>query len=265
MTQRVKGKVILVSGAGSIGPGWGNGKASAVLYAREGAHVFAVDRSKDAAAETAEIIRAEGFQCVPWTADVTDSRAVEQMVQACVERFGRVDVLHNNVGIGGRGGPVETSEELWDRIMAVNVKSMFLTCKHVIPVMLAQGGGSIINVSSLSGVRALRPEVAYATSKAAVNGFTINVAMQYAAQNIRCNAILPGLMNTPLVAVTLAASVAEDEKAKIMRERDALSPTGTMGTGWDIAHAALFFASDDSKYVNGSIFLVDAGLNNRVG
>ena len=265
MAQRVNGKVVLVSGAGSIGPGWGNGKASAVLYAREGASVFAVDRNRDAAAETAEIIRAEGFECVPWTADVTDARVVEQMVQACVSRFGRIDVLHNNVGIGGRGGPVETSEELWDRIMTVNVKSMFLTCKHVIPVMLANGGGSIVNVSSLSGVRALRPEVAYAASKAAVNGLTINIAMQYASQNIRCNAVLPGLMNTPLVAVTLAGSLPADERDKVMRERDALSPTGAMGTGWDVAHAALFFASDESRYVNGSVFLVDAGLSNRVG
>lgn len=265
MGERMKGKIVLVSGAGSIGPGWGNGKASAVLYAREGASVFAVDRNKDAAAETCAIIRGEGFDGVPWTADVTDARAVAQMVQACVSRFGRIDVLHNNVGIGGQGGPVETSEDLWDRVMTVNVKSMFLTCKHVIPVMLAGGGGSIVNISSLSGVRALRPEVAYAASKAAVNGLTVNIAMQYAATNIRCNAILPGLMNTPLVAVSLAGSLPEDQRHTLMRQRDALSPTGTMGTAWDVAHAALFFASDESKYVNGSVFVVDAGLNNRVG
>lgn len=265
MAQRVSGKVILVSGAGSIGPGWGNGKASAVLYAREGARVFAVDRNKDAAEETCGIIGGEGFEAVPWEADVTDARAVEQMVQACVSRFGRIDVLHNNVGIGGQGGPVETPEALWDRVMTVNVKSMFLTCKSVIPVMLANGGGSIVNISSLSGVRALRPEVAYAASKAAVNGLTVNIAMQYAAQGIRCNAILPGLMNTPLVAVNLAGSLPEGERAKVMQQRDALSPTGTMGTGWDVAHAALFFGSDESKYVNGAVFLVDAGLSNRVG
>ncbi len=265
MAQRVSGKVILVSGAGSIGPGWGNGKASAVLYAREGARVFAVDRNKAAAEETCAIIRGEGLEAVPWEADVTDGRAVEQMVQACVSRFGRIDVLHNNVGIGGQGGPVETPEALWDRVMTVNVKSMFLTCKSVIPVMLANRSGSIVNISSLSGVRALRPEVAYAASKAAVNGLTVNIAMQYAAQGIRCNAILPGLMNTPLVAVSLAGSLPEAERARVMQHRDALSPTGTMGTGWDIAHAAVFFASDESKYVNGSVFLVDAGLSNRVG
>ncbi len=265
MAGRLAGKVAIVTGGGSRGPGLGNGKATSILFAREGARVLCVDSTVDRAEETVREIAAEGGEAAAFTADVTRAPECRAMVEAAVTRYGRLDILHNNVGIGGRGGPIETSEELWDRIMTVNVKSMFLTCKHVIPVMLANGGGSIINISSLSGVRALRPEVAYAASKAAVNGLTINIAMQYAAKNIRCNAILPGLMNTPLVAVSLAGALPEEERNKVMRERDALSPTGAMGTGWDVASAALFFASDESKYVNGSVFLVDAGLSNRVG
>lgn len=262
---RMQDKVVLVCGAGSIGPGWGNGKASAVLYAREGAKVFAVDRDEAAAGETAAIIQGEGHAGIAHAADVTDEAQVTAMVEACLGAYGRIDVLHNNVGIGGRGGVVETPVALWHRVMTVNVFSMFLTCKAVIPHFLKQGGGAIVNISSLSGVRALRPEVAYATSKGAVNSLTVNIAMEYADKGVRCNAILPGLMNTPMVREALAKGFSEEESAAVMRGRDTLSPTGTMGEGWDVAHAALYLASDEAAYVNGTLFHVNAGLQNRVG
>ena len=266
MTERMQDKVVIVTGAGSIGPGWGNGKASAVLYAREGAKVFCVDRNADAAAETRGIIKGEGFEARAHACDVADEVQVDAMVAACREAYGRVDVLHNNVGIAGMGGPVETTLDDWRRVMDVNVTSMFLTCKHVIPLFLAQGGGAIVNISSLSAVKAARPELAYAASKGAVNSLTINIAMEYVDRNIRCNAILPGLMETPMVQqAAFQGSGAAGEVEAAMARRHALSPTGRMGEGWDVAHAAIYLASDEARYVNGALFYVDAGLQYRVG
>jgi NAD(P)-dependent dehydrogenase (short-subunit alcohol dehydrogenase family) len=185
------------------------------------------------------------------------------MVSACIERYGRIDVLHNNVGITALGGPVELAEEVWERVMRINVTAMFLTCKHTIPHFLGQGGGVIVNISSLSAVKAVRPELAYAASKGAVNSLTINIAMQYADRNIRCNAILPGLINTPLVEKGLKDHYGGDREA-LMAARDALSPTGKMGEAWDVAHAAVFLASDEARYINGVLLEVDAGLQYRV-
>lgn len=264
MAGRMQDKVVVVTGAGSVGPGWGNGKASAVTYAREGAKVFCVDRNENAAAETRDIIQGEGFAAVAHACDVADEAQVETMVSACCGAYGRVDVLHNNVGIAGLGGPVETTLADWRRVMDVNVTSMFLTCKHVIPLFLAQGGGAIVNISSLSAVKAARPELAYAASKGAVNSLTINIAMEYADRNIRCNAILPGLMETPMVKAFQGGG-APDEVEAVMAKRHALSPTGRMGEGWDVAHAAVYLASDEARYVNGVLFYVDAGLQYRVG
>ncbi len=265
MAGRMAEKVVIVTGAGSIGPGWGNGKASAVLYAREGARVFCVDRNDDAAGETAAIIEGEGGQANAWRADVTDGTAVEAMVQGCLDTYGRIDVLHNNVGIGGRGDAVETTEADWHRVMDVNVTSMFLTIKHAVPVFLRQGGGAIVNVSSLSAVKALRPEIAYAASKGAVNSLTVNVAMAYADRNIRCNAVLPGLMDTPLVRHAFRDDADPDAMERVIQDRHALSPTGRMGEAWDVARAALYLASDEAAYVNGVLLDVDAGLRHLVG
>ena len=262
---RVQDKVAIVAGAGASGPGWGNGKASAVLYAREGAKVFCVDRVRAAAEDTAAIISGEGHQAIAHAADVTDAEEVEALVQRCVKDFGRVDILHNNVGISGRGGPVETSAVDWRRVFDVNVTSMFLTIKHALPHFLRQGGGAIVNISSLSAVKALRPELAYAASKGAVNSLTINVAMEFADRNIRCNAILPGLMDTPMVHEAMKVAVGPDGVDAVMQSRHDLSPTGQMGDGWDVARAALFLASDEAAYVNGVLFHVDAGLQHRVG
>ncbi len=264
MAGRLQYKVALVCGAGSIGPGWGNGKATAAAFAREGAKVFAVDLNQEAAEETVEIIKGEGLEARAHGADVSDEGAVAIMVAACQAAYGRVDILHNNVGISGRGGPIETTLAQWERVMRINVTSMFLTCQAVLPLFLEQGGGAIVNVSSLSAVKAIRPELAYATSKGAVNALTINIAMEFADRNIRCNAVVPGLMNTPMVANALKDLGDGDGMAAVMASRDAMSPTRTMGESWDVANAAVFLASDEAKYINGMLLHVDAGLQHNL-
>jgi NAD(P)-dependent dehydrogenase (short-subunit alcohol dehydrogenase family) len=200
MVDRLKDKVALVSGAGSSGPGWGNGKATAVLFAREGAKVFAVDINLDAAVETKRIIESEGGICEAVAGNVSHADDVAAIVDACIAAFGRIDVLHNNVGIVEVGGPVETSEESWDRVNDVNLKSMFLTCKQVLPDMERQGKGTIVNIASVSSIRWLGvPYISYAATKAAIVQFTRVIALQYARSGIRANSILPGMMNTPMV------------------------------------------------------------------
>jgi NAD(P)-dependent dehydrogenase (short-subunit alcohol dehydrogenase family) len=263
MTGRLADKVALVCGAGSIGPGWGNGKATAVAYAREGAKVFAVDINLGAAEETAKIIAGEGHAATAHGADVSDPDAVGDMVAACRAAHGRVDILHNNVGIAALGGPLETSLEQWERVMRINVTSMFLTCQAVLPLFLEQGGGVIVNVSSLSAVKAARPELAYATSKGAVNALTINIAMEFAGRNIRCNALVPGLISTPMVADAMKDIYGDGGIEEMVAARDALSPTGRMGEAWDVAAAAVFLASDEARYINGMLLHVDGGLQHR--
>src|SRR3984957_10860936 len=209
--QRLKGKTALVVGAGSSGPGWGNGKATAVTFAREGAQVFCVDRNEAAAKETADLITSEGGRAAAFTADVSRAADVEAMVAACLKAHGRIDVLDNNVGIAETGSVVGVSEEDWVRVFAVNLKSAFLAMKHVIPVMQRQGGGSIINISSIASIRHIGISyVTYATTKAAMNQMKKTTAVQYARDHIRVNAILPGLMKTPMVehSAGLAASYA---------------------------------------------------------
>ncbi|CAO3383289.1 SDR family NAD(P)-dependent oxidoreductase [Azospirillum argentinense] len=261
--MRLQGKVALVFGAGSIGSGVGNGRAMAMLFAREGASVIAVDRDLASAQETRNRIAAEGGVCEAERADVTVSADVLRVVEACIHRFGRIDVLVNNVGIAELGGPVELSEEKWDLVFDVNVKSMFLACKHVLPQMERQGSGSIINISSLASVRwAGVPYVSYGASKSAVNGFSRYVAMQYASKKIRVNTILPGLMNTPMIVEPLAKFYGDVDA--MVAQRDAMCPTGKMGDAWDVAHAALYLACDDSRYVTGMELLVDGGLSQQV-
>ncbi|WP_322096714.1 SDR family oxidoreductase [Pelagibius sp.] len=258
---RLAGKVAMVVGAGSSGPGWGNGKAAAVLFAREGAKLFCIDINLGAAEETVAIIRGEGGEATAHQADVSDAAAVEAMVMRCLEVYGRIDVLENNVGILEVGGPVETSEAGWDRVMAVNLKSMFLTCKHVLPVMERQGGGVIVNIASIAGIRDTGvPYISYSTSKGAVVPFTRSVALQYARKGIRANAILPGLMNTPMIVEPLKDAYAEGDVEEMVRRRDAQCPTGKMGDAWDVAYAALFLASEESKYVTGTELIVDGGI-----
>ena len=262
MAGRLEGKVTIVTGAGSIGEGWGNGKAAAVLFAREGARIFAVDIDAAAVAETAAIIAGEGFACTTRLCDVADETQVRAMVEACMAEHGRIDVLHNNVGIYAYGGPVELETERFDRIMEVNVRGMFLTAKHVLPVMEAQGGGAIVNVSSVAGIRAGRASVAYNASKGAVNQLTQNIAIDYADRGIRVNAVLPGLIDTPMIVHGMeGALAAAGGRERWLEIRHAKSPTGRMGDAWDVAYAALYLASDEAKYVNGHLLVVDGGLS----
>ena len=264
MSDRLKDKVALVTGAGSGGPGWGNGKATSVLFAREGAKVFAVDINLAAAEETKSLIEDEGGECIVHKADVSQADEVEDMVARCLETYDRIDILHNNVGINEIGGCVEASEESWDRVMDVNVKSMFLTCKHVLPLMEKQGGGAIVNLSSIASIRWYGiASVAYNASKGAINQLTQSIAIQYAKKNIRANSILPGLMNTPLVANALGEYYAGGDLDKMVEIRDNLCPTGKMGDAWDVAYAALFLASDEARYVTGTQLVVDGGLTCR--
>lgn len=262
MTDRLKDKVVLIFGAGSVGPGWGNGKATAVLFAREGAKIVAVDVNSAAAHETRNIIASEGGVCEVMTGDVTRSDDVKRIVDHTVSAFGRIDVLHNNVGTTKMGGPIELDEADWQVVMDVNLKSIFLTCKHVLPVMLSQGGGAIVNISSLAAIRYVGyPYVSYYAAKAGVNQFTVGLALQYAAQGIRVNAIMPGLMNTPLIHQQISDQYSSPEE--MIKARDAACPMGRMGTGWDIAKAALFLASDEAAYITGVCMPVDGGVSAR--
>lgn len=261
MGDRLKNKVAIVTGAGSIGPGWGNGKATAVLFAREGAKVLATDINLAAAEETKKIIGSEGGTCTVLKVDVSKSEEVKSMVDRCMQIYGRIDILHNNVGVVVAGGPVETSEETWDRIMAINLKSMFLTCKHVIPHMEKQGGGVITNISSIAAIRYTGiPYITYYTTKAGILGFTQAVALQYAPKNIRANSILPGLMHTPMFVEPLKQAYAGGDIEKMFEIRHKQCPTGKMGEAWDVAYAAVYLASDEAKYVTGAQLVVDGGI-----
>ena len=261
---RLRGKVAIVFGAGSAGEGWGNGKAAAVAYARAGARVAAVDLDMAAAEVTRDLILAEGGTAIAVQANAAVLASVEQAVQRAKGAFGRIDILHNNVGITSQGGPVETSEATWDQVMATNVKSMFLTCKVILPLMEAQGAGAIINIGALGGIRWTGyAYCAYAASKGAVNSFTQSVALQYAAKGIRANCILPGVMDTPHIYRQISGFYASREEMVEARHR--LSPTGQMGDGWDVANAAVFLASDEARYINGIELLVDGGMHARCG
>jgi NAD(P)-dependent dehydrogenase (short-subunit alcohol dehydrogenase family) len=265
--KRLEGKTAIVVGAGSIGPGWGNGKATAVTFARQGAQVFCVDRNGKAAEETAAIIGKEGGTAMAFAADAARESDIKAMVAACLKAYGRIDVLDNNVGIAEVGSVVEVEEADWDRVFAVNLKSAYLAMKHVIPVMGQQGGGSIINISSIASIRHLGVSyVTYATTKAAMNQMTRTTAVEFAPQHIRVNAVLPGLMKTPMVehSAGLAASYAKGDVEEMWKRRDEQVPMGHMGEGWDVANAALFLASDESRYVTGIELVVDGGLTLKV-
>lgn len=262
--NRLKGKVALVFGAGSSGPGWGNGKAAAVAYAREGARVVAIDLVAEAVEETRAIIAGEGYPSLALCADVTDSASVERAVAEAMHAYGRIDVLHNNVGITTMGGPPDLDEAAWQRSLDINVGSVYRTTRSVIPRMLAQGGGAIINISSLAAIRwSGYPYFAYYTSKAAVNQATVAIALQYARQGIRANAILPGAIDTPLIYKQISGQY---ESVEAMREaRNRAIPTGRMGTAWDIANAAVFLASDEASFINGVCLPVDGGQSCSLG
>ncbi len=263
MAGRLEGKVALVMGAGSVGPGWGNGKATAVLFAREGAKVMCADIDADAAKETVDVIRSEGGEAIDVACDVADHSDVRATVEAVMREWGRLDVLDNNVGIAEVGGVVELSEAEWDRVFDVNLKSAFLAMKEAIPHMVRQGGGSIVNISSIASIRYTGvPYATYYATKAALNHLTRTTAVQYARDKVRVNAVLPGLMKTPMVekSAGLAATYAAGDVEEMWRVRDAQVPMGHMGDAWDVARAALFLASDEARYVTGIELVVDGGI-----
>ncbi|MBT8472142.1 MAG: SDR family oxidoreductase [Marinicaulis sp.] len=264
MTDRLKGKVALVTGAGTKGDGIGNGKACAILYAREGAKVVATDIDIDAAQSTAEAIRHEGGECIAAKADVSLAADCSAMIEECVANFGRIDVLHNNVGITDSGGPVEYSEAQWDRMINVNAKSVFLTAKFALPHMERQKSGSVINISSINAVRNIPfPKFAYSASKAAMIAMSREIAIQYAPVGIRSNVILVGLIKSPIVEQNNVRLYGGDLE-EMWKKRDAMCPSGHQGEVWDIANTSLFLASDESRYVNGVVLPVDGGLINLV-
>jgi NAD(P)-dependent dehydrogenase (short-subunit alcohol dehydrogenase family) len=256
------GKVAVITGAGSVGPGWGNGKATAVLLARQGATVFGIDVVPAAVEETRGLIEAEGGTCVAHACDMLDAEAVQAAIAACMQRFGRIDILVNNVGGSAPGGPADMPEEVWDRQIDVNLKTPFLGCKYVLPVMEAQGSGAVVNISSVAGLRmgTARVHTAYSASKAGVIAFSKSVAMGYAKKGIRCNTVVPGLMHTPLVEHRLVRQLGANDAEALIARRNASVPVGHMGSGWDIAHAVLFLVSDEAKYVTATEIVVDGGF-----
>lgn len=265
MSGRVRDKVIVVTGAGSIGPGWGNGKAAAVLYAREGAKVVINDINSAAVEETAKLIRAEGGAVVSTGGDVSKSDDVQFLISLAIERFGRINGLHNNVGIVEVGGPEELTEANWDRLTAINLRSMYLTMKYALPHMVQAGGGAIVNISSIAAQRYIGyPSASYSTSKGAIVQLTQNVAIQYAAKGVRANCVLPGLMDTPQIRAYVTSGYGGDAEEMIAK-RNALCPTGAMGNAWDVAYASLFLASDEARYITGQTVVVDGGITARVG
>ena len=262
--KRLQDKVALVFGAGSSGPGWGNGKAAAVAYSREGAVVVAVDQVTAAAQETADYISAEQGQALAVQADVTSTAAVQEAVAQAIAAYGRIDILHNNVGITVMGGAQELDEAMWHRSMDINVGSVYRTCKAVLPHMISQGRGAIVNISSLASIRWTGyPYFAYYTAKAAVNQATVAVALQHARQGIRANAILVGAVDTPLIYREIASQYGSVEEMQSARNK--AIPMGKMGTAWDIANAAVFLASDEASFITGVCLPVDGGQSCVMG
>ena len=265
--DRLKGKVALVIGGGSIGEGWGNGKAAAFVYAREGARVAVVDLRLEAAQETVALITAAGGEAVAFSGDVTREDDVARIVQDTMARFGRIDVLHNNVGGSGTGKHLgNITLEDWNITLGRNLTSAMLTCRAVVPHMESQGGGSIINISSISSMRYLNvPTTVYSTAKGALNEFTRNISAHYAPKGIRANCVLPGYIDTPFINRKVGGRPNYELKGfksadDYAAARNALIPMRRMGTGFDVAYAALFFASDESAYVTGQMLVVDGGV-----
>lgn len=264
MSGRLKGKVAFITGIGSSGPGWGTGKAIAVMFAKEGAKVFGLDISAAAAAETKALITDAGGECTVFEGDATSINDVREAVGVCVKTYGHIDTLVNNIGIGLIGGAVDQSEEDWDKTFAINLKSVFYTCKHCIPLMIEAGGGSIINISSVASTRWYGvPAISYAGSKAAMNQVTRQIAMQYARQKIRANSILVGMLVTPML-ISALSKFYQDDIPRMLSTRDQTCPGGKMGDAHDIAYAAVYLASDEAKFVNGIDLVVDGGLSCQV-
>ena len=263
---RLQGKVAIVVGAGQTpGQTIGNGRATAILFAREGARVFAVDRNLGSAEETARMITAEGGDCTAFQADITVEADCQAFVGACLERYGQIDILQNNVGTGeGDKGVTSLEEEVWDKLMDINLKGMFLTCKHTLPHMRQRGAGCITNISSGAAVVAVGI-VGYKVSKAGVNALTHAVAMGNAKYGIRANVIAPGLLDTPMAIESHSAARNVDRDTLRQQRNDQVPLSKQMGTAWDTAYASLFLASDEAGFITGVVLPVDGGQAARIG
>jgi NAD(P)-dependent dehydrogenase (short-subunit alcohol dehydrogenase family) len=264
--MRLEHKTAIVVGGGQTpGDTIGNGRATAITFAREGARVLVCDRDLASAEDTVRTIEAAGGTASAFEMDVTKEADVAAMTAACIDRYGRIDILHNNVGIGARDASAQRIEMPdFARIFQVNLHGALLACKHVVPVMREQGGGSIINISSVASVAGVTNMIGYKTSKAAMNALTQSLALANARYHVRVNAILPGLINTPMAIEGLSAArgVAKED---LIAARDRMVPMGRMGEAWDVANAALFLASDEAKFITGVLLPVDGGQTLKVG
>ena len=264
MAGRLDGKVAIVTGAGCVGPGWGNGRATCVRFAEEGAKIFAVDLRADMMEETLTRVRDASGEIEPHLCDVTDRAAVDAMVAACIARFGKVDILVNNVGGSAKGGVTKLSDGDWDRQLDFNLKSVHLTCRAVIPHMEEQGAGAIVNTSSTSGTRYTgSPQIAYASAKAAVIQFSKVTAVEFAPKGIRVNTVVPGQLHTPMVETRLAGQRMGGDVDALLQSRIRRIPLGWMGDGRDTANAALFLCSDEARFITGTEIVVDGGMSAR--
>lgn len=267
MSDRLKGKVAIITGSGSAPgaqdrPPIGNGRATAIVYAREGGKVMAVDVNLESAEETKQMIEEEGGICSVFQADVTRSEDCRVMTEECLKTYGRIDILQNTVGIAGKkpGGILEVDEEEWDLLMNINLKSMFHTCRAVLPQMLKQRNGCILNFSSLGAVMHTYPKLfIYTISKAAVNTFTRCLAAELAEKGIRVNCIMPGMIDAPIIYKGVLSFHGGDI-ARMRKERNEKVPMKRMGEPWDTAYASLFLVSDEAKYITGQILAVDGGM-----
>jgi NAD(P)-dependent dehydrogenase (short-subunit alcohol dehydrogenase family) len=264
--SRLEDRVAVVVGAGQTrGETIGNGRATAITFAREGALLFLADRDESSLEETAELARSEGATVATVVADVASDAGPDQIVQRALEAFGRIDILHNNVGVGaGDGPPHHLDDEVYDRIMSVNLRAMWRTCRAAVPSLRSSGHGAIVNISSLAAVAAAGNLTAYKLSKAGVNALTQNLAITNAKYGLRANAILPGFIDTPM-GVDAPARTLDTERSRLAAARAAAVPLGRQGTAWEVANAALFLASDEASFITGVLLLVDGGMAARVG
>ncbi|WMD19822.1 SDR family NAD(P)-dependent oxidoreductase [Achromobacter seleniivolatilans] len=261
---RLAGKIALIAGAGASAAGWSIGRASCVTLARQGASIVALDANLAAAEEAAHDVEQAGGNALPVQADVADPEAMQAAVDAAMRRYGRIDILQANAGIGKVGGPEDISLEDWDRIQQVNVTSLLIATRLLAPIMRQHGGGAIVTVSSVAGIRYIGyPHLAYSVSKAAVIHFARMAAQQYAADGIRVNTVIPGLIDTPRVAQNVARMFDADNLQAALAARDKQVPMGRMGTPWEVAKAVAFLASDDASYITGTELIVDGGLTGK--
>ena len=262
--NRLNGKVAIVTGAGSVGPGWGNGRATAVRFAQEGARVIAVDRDINAMDETIRLANGSANAITALACDVTDDNAIGTLIETVKNRFGQVDILVNNVGSPIPGGPAQLSTAQWQTQLELNLSTVFLTCRHVLPLMESQGGGAIVNIASTSGIRWTgAAQVGYACAKAGVIQFGRVAAVEYAPKGIRINTVVPGQLHTPLVDAFLVRDQAEGDIQALLSRRKKRIPLPITGDGRDTANAALFLASDEARFITGTELVVDGGMSVR--